>query len=402
MSEWTPRRLGDVVELTFGSAFPSSEFTHQPVGPRLLRGENVGFGETRWDLSRWWPADRLPGFEHLLLSPGDVVLAMDRPWLSSGLKYAVIRPDDVPALLVQRTTRLRGGRDVDQAFLQWIVASSDFADYIVAVQTGSTIPHISGRQIADYRIAALPPLAEQRAIANVLGALDKKIESNRRQTDLARVLALETLRRASVGGVTVRVGDIADVRKGLSYKGSGLMATDSSLPMVNLGNFGRDGWFDRTALKPYCGEYQERHVVHGGDLVVANTDLTQQRAILGRPALVPDDLNTALFTHHVYAVRPNEPSLAVALWAALSSDAFRVRAEGFATGTTVAGLPRDALVDFEFQLPSKSLLDGANSLLRTAWAAELESSTLVALRDALLPEVLSGRIRVPAQVEAAG
>lgn len=325
----------------------------------------------------------------------DLILAREAPVGPVGLVPAGVR-----VALGQRTVLLRPDpRVVVSRYLHALMGSPRMQRALASKAEGSTVVHLNVPDVRGLPLPPLPPLAEQRAIADILGALGDKIESNRRVVAAARTLAITSLSDVAVVGAIVRVRDIAEVRKGLSYKGSGLLPGNASLPMVNLGNFGRDGWLNRTALKPYSGDYQERHLVHGGDLVVANTDLTQQRAILGRPALIPHDLTLALFTHHVYAVHAKEPSLTVGIWAALNGDAFRERAEGFATGTTVAGLPRDALMDFGFQVPSAAALRTATAILRIAWAAEVESQTLAAFRDALVPELLSGRLRTPAARE---
>ena len=254
-------RLGDVAELTFGNAFESARFSDMPIGPRLLRGDNIGFGAARWNVTKYWPQeqDSADEFVNLQLIPGDVVLAMDRPWVADGLKYAFIRAADVPALLVQRTARIRGGPALDQRFLRWLIAGQDFAEHVLAVQTGTTIPHISGRQIADYLIRRLPPLDEQRAIADMLGALDDKIESNRRIVEAARDLAKLSLQVASRGAPVVRIGDVATVERGLAYTSAGL-ATHGT-PMVNLGNAENFGWLKRSGFKWYVGPHKDRHLV---------------------------------------------------------------------------------------------------------------------------------------------
>jgi len=126
-------------------------------------------------------------------------------------------------------------------------------------------------------------------------------------------------------------------------------------------------------------------------------DLTQQRAVLGRAVLVPPDLGPSLFSHHVFAVRihPRE-DLRLALWAQLATPAARDRLIGYATGTTVAALPREGLLDFPIMAPASSrVVAEAQALLEVAWGRERETRSLTALRDALLPELLSGRIRVP-------
>ncbi|MDP9312352.1 MAG: restriction endonuclease subunit S [Chloroflexota bacterium] len=103
---------------------------------------------------------------------------MDRPWIEAGLKYAAVSEHDLPCLLVQRVARLRARKDLDQRYLRYIIGSANFTNYILGVQTGTAVPHISGNQIKQFKFFR-PSLPEQQAIASVLGALDDKIELNR-------------------------------------------------------------------------------------------------------------------------------------------------------------------------------------------------------------------------------
>src|SRR5690606_18789971 len=115
--------------------------------PRLIGGDNIAQGSLRWDKTRRWPINMTEGLDGYWLKPGDVVLAMDRPWIEAGLKRAAVGPQDVPSLLVQRTARLRGTERLDSVFLRYVVSSHEFAGYILSVQTGTAVPHISLKQI---------------------------------------------------------------------------------------------------------------------------------------------------------------------------------------------------------------------------------------------------------------
>src|SRR3990172_5482006 len=95
---------------------------------------------------------------------------MDRPWVKSGLKHAMISESDLPCLLVQRTARLRGGSKIENRFLLYLIGSAKFTHHILGVQTGIGVPHISGQQIKDFRFLR-PPLGEQRRIAVNLESL---------------------------------------------------------------------------------------------------------------------------------------------------------------------------------------------------------------------------------------
>jgi type I restriction enzyme S subunit len=198
-----------------------------------------------------------------------------------------------------------------------------------------------------------------------------------------------------------RLGDLCDVEKGLSYKGEGL-ADDGGLPMVNLGCFGGGGVFKAENIKRYHGDFKERHIVSAGDLLVANTDMTQNRIILGSPALIPelDGQRRYLFTHHIFAFRfrPGAERWRRYLYFTLLQPEFRAVAEGFATGTTVLALPRDGLLNLDLVMPPDPLLQAfewqVEGLLAPTDTQRRQSRTIAAVRDALLPRLISGEVRV--------
>lgn len=284
--------------------------------------------------------------------------------------------------------------DLDARYLKYVLQADREA--LLRFANGSTHQTIYFPEVKAFH-ALLPSIDKQRSIAATLGALDEKIESNRRSAEIELELAAALL----VGGTeTIRVGDVADVDKGLSYKGAGLDdgSATNAIPMVNLGSFSTSGAHKPDGLKYYTGDFKQKHRLAAWDLVVANTDLTQSREILGRGFLVPSTLQGALHTHHTSVVRFRERSeLAPFLWARLQSPEFRDRAKGFATGTTVTALPREALLDYEFSAPAnpESSLAAARGLIEHSWQLAAESAAVTRTRDALLPELLTGRIRVP-------
>jgi type I restriction enzyme S subunit len=178
MKGWIETTIGEHVELSTGEAFQSARFGTTPdSGTLLARGDNVKEGYFEWgEKARYWP-ELTPELERYLLREGDVLLGMDGSKV--GKNWVQVRPKDLPCLLVQRVARLRTKPTMDQWFLRYLIGNLQFQDYVARVRTGTSIPHISGGQIKSYEIL-LPPLPEQRAIASVLGALDDKVELNRR------------------------------------------------------------------------------------------------------------------------------------------------------------------------------------------------------------------------------
>src|SRR5205085_1949890 len=109
------------------------------------------------------PLERAGQHQHLLISEGDIVLAMDRPVVSAGLKLARASASDVPCLLVQRVARIRPKDDLCWSFLFWAMQSSDFVRHLLKGQTGTQLPHINTKSISAYGMN-LAPLNEQRRI----------------------------------------------------------------------------------------------------------------------------------------------------------------------------------------------------------------------------------------------
>lgn len=184
-------KLAGCVDLLAGFAFKSQGFSDNLDDIPLVKGENVSQGRILWDISKRWPVADWPNLEKFQLRTGDVVVAMDRPWVPAGLKWACIRNNDPKALLVQRCARLRSKTPkLDQNFLRFVIGGPAFESYVIPITTGVNVPHISGKQILDYEFA-LPPLPVQQRIVDILSAYDELIENNQR-----RIKILESMARS--------------------------------------------------------------------------------------------------------------------------------------------------------------------------------------------------------------
>ncbi|MDH1475228.1 restriction endonuclease subunit S [Comamonas thiooxydans] len=153
--------LRQVTSLDVGFAFKSAEF--KDSGIRLLRGDSIEPGGLRWREAKYWASEAVDTERHLFLALGDVVLAMDRPIISTGLKVARVKAEDLPCLLVQRVCRFRTGDEVTLDYIHIALQSSAFVEHLLSVQNGSSIPHISSAQILSFRLH-IPPLSEQTEI----------------------------------------------------------------------------------------------------------------------------------------------------------------------------------------------------------------------------------------------
>lgn len=179
MTDWKKTTLGQVAQVFTGFPFKSNNYSEDPHDIKLLRGDNIAQGNLRWDDAKKWPKSEYEKYAQYQLKEGDVVLAMDRPWIGAGLKYSSVRKEDLPSLLVQRTARLRGSAELDIIYLKYIIASPWFSKYIQSINTGSLVPHISSKQIKDFPVN-LPSVQQQKRLSFVLAAIDNKIDINNR------------------------------------------------------------------------------------------------------------------------------------------------------------------------------------------------------------------------------
>ncbi len=180
---WKVATLGQHCEVFSGYPFKSEGFTDDANDIPLVKGENVGQGEILWEISKRWPCQDADELARYKLFAGDVVLAMDRPWVPAGLKFAKIEASAPEALLVQRVARLRSRNGLDQSFLVHLIASPSFVAYVQSVGRGVGVPHISGKQIGAFEFL-LPPISAQRKIGSNLSAYNDLIENNRRRMAL--------------------------------------------------------------------------------------------------------------------------------------------------------------------------------------------------------------------------
>lgn len=141
--------LGDYTDMETGYAFKSEYF--QDAGIKLCRGANVLPEEIDWSDVKYWSEDDQIA-ERYVLREGDVVLAMDRPWISSGLKVARVSNSDIPSYLVQRVARLRGIKGLTNEYIYFCIQHPSFTKHCKPKITETTIPHISPLDIRSHRI----------------------------------------------------------------------------------------------------------------------------------------------------------------------------------------------------------------------------------------------------------
>jgi type I restriction enzyme S subunit len=201
-----PSKLGHHIKIIPGYAFPSASFSTDDSDIRLLRGANVSPGAIRWDEVVYWPHELAGGLERFRLAAGDIVMGMDRPWVSGGIRVAELTSADVPSLLLQRVCKIIPLKTLAKEFLKLLLASKKFLGYFEPELTGVSVPHISGDQIAGFRFPYIP-VEEQIERARSCGAV---LASNARILSVAEK-SIERLREFRAALITASVTGQIDV-----------------------------------------------------------------------------------------------------------------------------------------------------------------------------------------------
>jgi type I restriction enzyme S subunit len=412
MNDWSETTLGRVAEVFTGYPFKSEFYSEGTQDVRLLRGDNISQGSMDWVDSKKWPVEQLNDFEAYELKEGDIVLAMDRPWTGAGLKYSQISKSDLPALLVQRTARLRGSSDLDIDYLKYIIGSPWFTTYIKRVTTGSLVPHISLKQIREFPVR-LPPLDRQKAVAAALQTIDKKIELNNSINAELKAMA------KTLYDYWFVQFDFPDAN-GKPYKTSGGKMVYNSILKREI----PEGWSDKTLSQianitmgqsPDGSSYNEEGV--GTIFYQGSTDFgwlfptTRQYTTEPHRIAKKGDI---LLSVRAPVGDMNIASTGCCIGRGLAALSSKTGSDGFlfyvmkyfkqifdrrnSEGTTFGSITKNDLHSLALAYPTPDLLRRYDEVVtnynKIIFERSLESKELIELRDWLLPMLMNGQVTV--------
>jgi len=384
-SPWRRRRFADLVTIKHGFAFLGKHISDKPPGGVLLTPGNFRIGGG-------FKAEKLKFYDgpipdDYILPPGTLIVTMtDLSKDLDTLGYPAWSPafDDAVALHNQRLGLVEPVHTgVDPGFVYYVMCGSDYRNEIIAGASGTTVHHTSPNRILAFEFD-LPPIQEQREIAATLGALDDKIESNRRAIELAEDLGDAVF--AECANDETPMSEVATLIMGTSPPGTSYNEDGAGVPFYQgVRDFGR--------------RYPSQRVRTIAPVRMAepNDTLVSVRAPVGKLNRAPE---ACCVGRGVAAVRSHWPS---AIYYALRA-ASNVWEPFQQEGTVFGAINRADLAGARLLWPPSSQLSNlecrVSALDGRIESLTLETARLTALRDTLLPELLSGRIRVPGAREA--
>jgi type I restriction enzyme S subunit len=196
------------------------------------------------------------------------------------------------------------------------------------------------------------------------------------------------------------LGNYIKVVKGKSYTGEEINEIGEGKPFVNLESFNRGGGYRYDGIKFYTGKYNEKQVVREGDIVMAVTDMTQDRAVVGRVARIPKtEFSEMIISLDSAKIVPDKKLPNAFFYATLRFGFFGNTIKEFANGSNVLHLKPDLAYQMKSIIPDdEALIKKFDKLIEPYFNLidnlNLENQNLKKTRDLLLPRLISGKLKV--------
>jgi type I restriction enzyme S subunit len=268
-----------------------------------------------------------------------------------------------------------------------------------------------------------PSQPEQNRIGTVLSWFDDLIENKKRQNEVLEKTAMaifkswfmdfepfkdeefvdSPLGEIPKGWEVKPIGELAEVRNGLSYSGKEKFgeSVDGSYVFITLNNAVEGGGFKPVYAWIRSDRIKEHHFLREGDLIIPNTEQTKDERLLGSPGIVffPPDYegDKGVYSHHITKIYPFEHKHKLFLYLFLRFT--REDSASFATGTGVLGMDIDNFKKNKLVvIPSKPILEEFHTvvepLFRKLILNQKQIMVLRKVRDVLLPLLVFGKLRV--------
>lgn len=424
MSKQGRHTVGDYVTLQRGTTYKGSLVGQQ--GPALLGlGSIKPGGGFRTDDYKTYGGDCPP---HLMLFPGDLYVALKGATKDGKMIGSVARipPRVSSGRLTQDTVKLVfHNQDPDDArYIYWILRTPQYRAYCEARAMGSAVVALSRQDFLGYPV---PPLSSTRQrLVDLCEALDDKIDLNRRMhatlEELARALFqswfvdFDPVRARAAGRAPAGLDaataalfpDAFEVVDGREVPRGWKLGDLSHLSLLNPETWSRATrpndirYIDLSSTK--WGRIEEISVYKQQDpptraqrvLRIGDTIIGTVRPGNGSYALISEDGLTGSTGFAV--LRPRKRELAEFIYLATTAPDHIEQLSVLADGGAYPAVRPEIVISKPTVIPSNPVLtrfsELTNPLLTRAAGNELQSRTLAALRDTLLPKLIAGELRV--------
>jgi type I restriction enzyme, S subunit len=426
---WERTTLGDICAKgggfiqtgPFGSQLHASDYV--PVGVPSIMPVNIGENRIVTDGIMRIPESDAARLGRHRVRPGDIIYSRR----GDVERRALIRQEQTGWLCGTGCLLVRfGSAAIDPLYASYYLGHQAVRAWIVRHAVGITMPNLN-TGIMEAIPFVLPPLPDQRRIAHILGTLDDKIDLNRRMNQTLEAMARalfkswfidfdpvhentktpgkhplfpngfqdSPLGRIAKGWEVCKLGDLCSTQYGFTASATPEPIGPKFLRVMDINKHDWIEWGD----VPHCSIPEEgkvRYALGVGDLVVA------RMADPGKSAIVEEPVD-AVFASYLVRLKARSLAHAYFVYGFLKSQAYAEYSEGAMSGSVQANMNARVIVDAQLAVPHDTAIEAylprILPLRRQLAANNRENSLLAALRDSLLPKLLSGDLRIAAAKE---
>jgi type I restriction enzyme S subunit len=338
--------------------------------------------------NRYSSVEKMPGQAKKSIKKGDILFSEIRP--ANG-RWAYVDFEANDFILSTKLMVIRANEKVSSRYLYHLLTSPEIVKLLqqLAETRSGTFPQITFTQVANIEIK-LPPLAIQLKIATFFDALDRKIDLNHQTNQTLETIAITIFKEICLpksedlpdGWRVGKLCEVVNINMGQSPSGSSFNQDGNGVVFFQgKAEFGfRFPTIDKYTTEPkkYANKFDTLLSVRAP---VGTVNIATEKCCIGRGLAAVSGFNdTWSFTFH--------------LLKSLSSKFEMYNGEG----TVFGSINRTDLENIEIVIPSKEIIDCfelmGKSLDELVYKNELETQSLIMLRDSLLPKLMKGEIAI--------
>ena len=380
MKEKLLRELADIQTGPFGSQLHKEDYVAD--GTPIVTVEHLGskmFSEQNLPRVSNTDKNRLKKY---VLKQGDIVFSR----VGSVDRCSYVDQKHDGWMFSGRCLRVRPTSEIDSEYLYYYFCLEETKQFVRNIAVGATMPSINTKLLGEV-VVTFPELERQKRIAGILSAIDSKIEVNQKINDNLSDL-LQTIYQGQFGkvGLASNCGILADI---CSY----------SKDKIEISKLSLDTYYSTENMLPEKSgavkatslpTTSQTTACHKGDTLISNI-----RPYFKKIVYCEDDCGCST---DVLCFKPVHPRYTAYLFSTLYADSFFDFMVAGAKGTKMPRGDKQQIMTYPVVLPLEKDLNEFNfvatPILTQIYSNRTESERLSAIRDTLLPKLISGEIDV--------
>lgn len=397
MEGWKEYKLGQVAEIQtgpFGSQLHQSDY--KTVGTPIVTVEHLAENKIlHGDVPLVGDEDK-ERLNKYALQEGDIVFSR----VGSVDRRGYVGKAEVGWLFSGRCLRVRSNKELaEPRFLSFYFGQESFKEHIRMIAVGATMPSIN-TEILSNVVIEIPDLPEQRAIASVLSSLDDKVDLLHRQNKKLEAMA-ETLFRRWFVEEARECWDEIPLYDCIRLVGGGTPRTE-----IEAYWDGNVNWISGRDITPNHKGFiieTEKLITGAGvqnssaRVIPKLSTVISARGTVGKFCLLGKEM---AFSQTNYGILPRFPNCYFFTYLLIAHSVHELEAAAY--GSVFDTITTNSFKEHRVKLPPRSEIIDFEQKIRPFFKKMLSNaiqiSTLSKMRDALLPKLMSGELRVSTSI----